>query len=85
MKKILIYIIGIYQRYLSPDHSIWSKSLNKPPYCRYTPSCSDYMKESIEKRGAFIGILKGTWRILRCNPLSKGGYDPVEKELKKRK
>ena len=50
MKKILIKIIELYQKTLSPDHSFWAKSMDKPPYCRHIPSCSDYAKEAIEKR-----------------------------------
>ena len=48
-----------------------------PPVCRFTPSCSQYMIDAIRKKGFFIGVLKGTWRIMRCNPLFEGGYDPV--------
>ncbi|MFA6090873.1 MAG: membrane protein insertion efficiency factor YidD [Candidatus Gracilibacteria bacterium] len=80
MKKSILYILGLYQRYLSPDHSIWARALNRPPYCKHIPSCSDYMVESIEKKGVVRGIFKGIWRILRCNPWNKGGYDPVEKK-----
>lgn len=76
----LITLVRLYQRYLSPDHSIWARSMNRPPYCKYTPSCSDYMAESIKKRGVVRGVLKGIWRILRCNPWSRGGYDPVGKK-----
>ena len=50
IKKTLIFILHQYQHYLSPDHSIWAKAMNKPPYCKHTPSCSDYMIESIERR-----------------------------------
>ncbi|QFR38713.1 membrane protein insertion efficiency factor YidD [Candidatus Gracilibacteria bacterium 28_42_T64] len=74
----LIKIVKIYQRYISPDHSFWAK--NNPPYCKHIPSCSQYMVESIEKKGAFKGTIKGIGRILRCMPWNKGGYDPVEKE-----
>lgn len=45
--------------------------------CLYQPTCSEYMKRSINNKGVFLGILLGLWRILRCNPLSKGGYDPA--------
>ncbi|MBD5632530.1 MAG: membrane protein insertion efficiency factor YidD [Clostridia bacterium] len=44
--------------------------------CLYQPTCSEYMKRSINNKGVILGLLFGTWRILRCNPLSKGGYDP---------
>jgi hypothetical protein len=44
--------------------------------CRFRPTCSNYMIEAVEKYGAIRGMLKGIWRILRCNPLCRGGYDP---------
>jgi len=44
--------------------------------CRFRPTCSHYMIEAVEKYGAFRGTFKGLWRILRCNPFSRGGYDP---------
>ena len=47
-----------------------------PPMCRFEPGCSEYMIGAIRKHGPLLGMLKGTWRICRCNPLSKGGYDP---------
>ncbi|HBE70850.1 MAG TPA: membrane protein insertion efficiency factor YidD [Planctomycetaceae bacterium] len=46
------------------------------PRCRYHPTCSNYMLEAVEKYGFVRGVLKGCWRILRCNPFSRGGYDP---------
>ena len=53
--------------------------------CKYNPTCSQYTLESINNRGVILGILLGTWRILRCNPFSKGGYDPAsENPWKKR-
>lgn len=69
MKKILLKLIEFYQRKISP------KTKKK---CKYYPSCSEYTKQAIEKYGAFRGLLKGIWRILRCNPFSKGGYDPLK-------
>jgi putative membrane protein insertion efficiency factor len=80
MKQHLIQLIKFYQRYLSSDHSIFVKANNNPPYCRFYPSCSQYMIESIEKKGVFLGIIKWIWRICRCMPWSKGWYDPVEKK-----
>jgi putative membrane protein insertion efficiency factor len=68
MKKILIKLIKVYQKYLSPL---------KRTCCPYTPTCSNYGLEAIEKYGVFKGGLLAMWRILRCNPFSKGGYDPV--------
>ena len=58
-----------YQRFLSPF---------KTPACRYRPTCSQYMIESIQRRGALVGTWKGICRILRCHPFARGGYDPVE-------
>jgi putative component of membrane protein insertase Oxa1/YidC/SpoIIIJ protein YidD len=50
MKTLLIKIMRIYQKYLSPDHSLWAKEKNNPPYCKHIPTCSEYMVESIEKK-----------------------------------
>ncbi|MBE5956794.1 MAG: membrane protein insertion efficiency factor YidD [Lachnospiraceae bacterium] len=69
MKNILIYIIKFYRKYLS--------ALKGRSTCIYTPTCSQYAIEALEKHGAIKGTLLSIWRILRCNPFSKGGYDPV--------
>ncbi len=84
MKRCIIFLGQMYQKFLSPDHSIWAKAMNKPPYCKHIPTCSEYMIESVEKKWAFKGTLKGIGRILRCMPWNKGGYDPVEKVCNKR-
>lgn len=67
LKKILLKILNIYQFF----------SKLTPPVCRFTPTCSEYMKQAIIK----YGILKGGWlgikRICRCHPFNPGGYDPV--------
>jgi len=68
MKTILIIIIKSYQKIISPLF---------PPSCRFYPSCSEYGIEAITKHGAIKGGIMTAWRILRCNPLNKGGYDPV--------
>ena len=68
MKAILIKGIRFYQKNISPL---------KSTKCPYFPSCSQYGLEAIEKYGAFKGSLLALWRILRCNPFSKGGVDPV--------
>ena len=74
MKYFMIWLIGLYRKYISPL---------KRPCCRFTPSCSAYAIEAFQKRGFFIGFILTVWRILRCNPFSKGGYDPVpEKGLR---
>ncbi|MCI9532632.1 MAG: membrane protein insertion efficiency factor YidD [Lachnospiraceae bacterium] len=68
MKKIIIASIRFYQKYLSPM---------KTTKCPYYPTCSAYGLEAVQKYGACKGSLLAGWRILRCNPFSKGGYDPV--------
>jgi len=67
-KKVLIFILRTYKRY---------SSRVLPPSCRFYPTCSMYTIEAIEKYGIFKGGLMAILRILRCNPFSKGGYDPV--------
>ena len=71
MKKILLKFIDFYQKNIS----LWlqSKNIN----CKFYPTCSEYTKQAIEKYGALKGCLLAAWRILRCNPFSKGGFDPV--------
>ena len=68
MKYLMIGIIRFYRKFISPI---------KPQCCRFTPSCSAYALEAFSKRGFFVGFILTVWRILRCNPFSKGGYDPV--------
>ena len=72
MKKILIWLICKYQKYIS----LWFQ--NKNIHCKFYPTCSEYTKQAIEKYGAGRGIIKGIVRILKCNPFSKGGYDPLK-------
>ena len=73
MKKICIKILEFYQKNISP---YLSQVCNI--HCKYEPTCSEYTKQAIEK----YGFLKGSWiglkRIIRCNPFSKGGYDPLK-------
>lgn len=68
MKYLLLKLIRFYQTAISPHTG---------PKCKYYPTCSQYTYEAIERFGAFKGGFMGLWRILRCNPWSKGGYDPV--------
>jgi len=67
MKKFLIACIRFYRRRISPL---------KPGQCKFLPTCSEYAIEAISHHGAFKGFFKSLWRILRCNPFSKGGFDP---------
>ena len=76
MKHVLIFLVKFYRKWISPMHR---------PCCRYIPTCSQYALQALEKYGA----LKGGWlalrRILRCNPLHKGGYDPVPNKTSEKK
>ena len=71
MKKILIFLIDLYKKIISPIFEYLGV------HCKYYPTCSQYMKQAIEKYGAIKGVFLGIKRILRCNPFSKGGYDPL--------
>ena len=72
MKKILIFFINIYQKHIS---SLISK---ERIHCKFHPTCSEYTKQAINKYGSVKGSLLGIKRILKCNPFSKGGYDPLK-------
>ena len=72
MKKIFIWLINVYQNHIS----LWLKSKNIN--CKFYPTCSEYTKQAIEKYGAWKGCGLGIIRILKCNPFSKGGYDPLK-------
>ena len=74
MKKLLLGLIRFYRTSISP---------HTKPKCKYYPTCSQYTYEAIETYGALKGALMGMWRILRCNPWSKGGYDPVPEKRRK--
>ena len=68
MKRALLAAIAAYRRWLSPALG---------PRCRYEPSCSAYAAQSVDRFGAARGLLLTCWRLLRCNPFSHGGFDPV--------
>lgn len=70
IKRFLIKLIKLYQRMPLSSHN----------QCKYIPSCSNYAIDAIEYYGAFKGVFMTIWRILRCNPFSKGGLDPVIKK-----
>lgn len=72
MKKIFIFIINLYKKYISPIfHKLGFD-------CKYYPTCSEYTRQAIEKYGVIKGCYLGIKRILKCNPFSKGGYDPLK-------
>ena len=72
MKRFLLFLIRFYRRELSHR--------KRKPSCRYIPTCSEYAVEAIERYGALKGGRLAAWRVLRCNPFSKGGYDPVPED-----
>ncbi|MBE6624783.1 MAG: membrane protein insertion efficiency factor YidD [Ruminococcaceae bacterium] len=72
MKKILKFFIKAYRKLISPL---------LPNACRFTPTCSEYALEALDKHGAIKGSILATWRILRCNPFCRGGYDPVPEKF----
>lgn len=76
MRYLALQLIRLYQKTLSPDTG-WLKALYPYGYCRFQPTCSQYTYEAVER----FGVIKGSWlgakRILRCNPWSAGGSDPV--------
>jgi uncharacterized protein len=68
MKAVVLRLLRIYQRYISPL---------LPPSCRFTPTCSEYAYVAIDRHGVVQGGWLGFRRILRCHPFHPGGYDPV--------
>ncbi|MGI8788231.1 MAG: membrane protein insertion efficiency factor YidD [Pyrinomonadaceae bacterium] len=69
MKYLVLNFLRLYKMFLSPF---------LPPSCRFEPTCSEYARQAVEKYGAFRGTWLGVKRILRCQPFSKGGFDPVK-------
>lgn len=67
-KRLFIGCVKGYQYLISPL---------LPPSCRFTPTCSTYTIQAVEKYGVLRGAFKGAWRLLRCHPFSRGGYDPL--------
>jgi uncharacterized protein len=68
-RAIALAPLRAYRRFISPA---------LPRRCRYEPTCSAYAEEAIRELGVVRGLVVATWRLLRCNPLSRGGYDPLE-------
>ena len=68
MKFLVLDFLRLYKTWISPF---------LPPSCRFTPTCSEYMMQAVEKYGTLRGTWLGTKRILRCQPFCKGGHDPV--------
>ena len=74
IKNFLVNCIKFYQKKISPS---------RPPVCRFYPSCSEYAVQAIELHGSLKGILLIIFRLIRCNPFCKGGYDPVPERKRK--
>lgn len=72
MKKVVKALVVIYKKTLSP-------LIGRD--CIFTPTCSVYMLNAVQKYGLFVGFFMGIWRILRCNPFGKGGFDPVKENI----
>ena len=70
MKFLALWFLRVYKHWVSPAF---------PPSCRYVPTCSEYAMEAVERYGALRGGAMAAWRVLRCHPFVKGGYDPVVK------
>jgi putative membrane protein insertion efficiency factor len=77
LEKLVIFLIRFYQKTLSFDHGIL-KIFYPNGYCRFKPTCSEYMIQAIKKYGLIKGGFVGIKRIIRCNPWNKGGYDPLK-------
>ena len=76
MRHLCIFFIRLYQKFISPLIG---------PHCRFTPTCSQYAVEAYAKHGFWKGSVLTVWRILRCNPFGKGGFDPVPDDFFERK
>ena len=72
MKEILLFLLKIYKKHISPIFKFIGIE------CKYYPTCSEYMRQAIEKYGALKGTYLGIKRLFRCNPFSNGGYDPLK-------
>jgi hypothetical protein len=71
LRALFLLPIRVYQRLLSPAIG---------PHCRYYPSCSEYAAQAVQRYGILRGLVLAGWRLLRCNPWSHGGFDPVEEQ-----
>ena len=80
MKRIILRAIRFYQRYLSFDTGILKYLFLTDKACRFTPSCSEYTYQAVERYGIIAGLWLGFRRILLCHPWSKGGFDPVPRK-----
>lgn len=82
-RYLLVHLIRLYQSTLSFDHG-FPKIFFPYGHCRFHPTCSEYAIQAITKYGIWKGGFKSAWRVLRCNPFNKGGFDPVDKDKKEK-
>jgi putative membrane protein insertion efficiency factor len=68
MRRVIVWLLRGYK---------WAISPMLLPACRYVPTCSEYAMEAVQRYGVLRGGIKAAWRLLRCNPFVRGGYDPV--------
>lgn len=73
LKGKMIRQIDVYQKYTAPE-----LEEKYGHFCKFNPGCSEYAKQAIQKYGPYLGTIKAAVRLARCNPVSKGGYDPVK-------
>jgi putative membrane protein insertion efficiency factor len=71
LRWLLVAPLRVYQRLISPLLG---------PHCKYYPSCSEYAVQAVQRFGILRGLVLAGWRLLRCNPWSPGGYDPIEEQ-----
>lgn len=77
VENIIVSLINLYQRTLSPDHGVL-KARFPYGYCRHYPTCSEYTKQAVVRRGVGMGLAMGAKRIVKCNPWAEPSVDPVK-------
>jgi putative membrane protein insertion efficiency factor len=77
LASIFIFFIRVYQKTLSPDQGLL-KVFFPHGFCRFYPHCSEYSRQAFVKKNSFSALYLSMWRVLRCNPWSKGGSDPIK-------
>ena len=77
MKKFILATIRLYQKFLNLNNPIMRAFFGVNSGCRFSPTCSDYMYQAIDRHGIITGLNLGVRRILRCHPWTQGGFDPV--------
>ena len=75
---MIVRLLGFYQRWISP---VLHSATGAGGACRFQPTCSEYAAVAVERHGVLRGLALGVWRLLRCNPFSRGGFDPVPGSL----